>query len=75
MKNPIYLNHDYLTRDGHRVHIIKARSFGELVPYCVTGDIIVDGCHELDMWTQTGCFDKDVRNHPYDLVEDVGEGK
>ena len=70
MKNPIYLNHDYLTRDGHKVNIVQA-STGEW-PYPVTGLIVLDnGDTDALVWTRTGCFDKDVRNHPYDLVKDV----
>jgi hypothetical protein len=71
MKNPIYLNHDYRTRDGHEVHIINTSTVVNL-PYPVVGDMTVDGLNEPYVWTRTGCFDKDARNHPYDLVEDVG---
>jgi hypothetical protein len=73
MRNPIYLNHKYLTRDGHKVHIIRARQYGEKIPYPVAGTIDFDGEMEDALWTGTGCFDADQRNHPYDLVKDITE--
>jgi hypothetical protein len=70
-KQDIYLNHDYLTRDGHKVRIIEAREVGQEYPYPVVGEMLVSGLMEPYVWTRTGCFDKDAPHHPYDFVKDI----
>jgi len=72
MKNPIYLNHDYLTRDGHKVRILTTTM--KHPNYPVVGLIDHDGVEEPCVWTKTGCFDVDARKRDYDLVKDVTNG-
>jgi hypothetical protein len=68
MDKRVYWHHRYKTRDGHTVFIIATNQQGV---YPVVGEMTVDGSNEPYVWTRTGCFVEDQRNHPYDLTEDV----
>ena len=71
MDKRVYWHHKYRTRDGHEVFIYETNHTGE---YPVTGTMALDGEGVILKFSAHGIFDKDQRNHPYDLIEDVTNG-
>ena len=71
MRNPIYLNHSYLTRDGHKARVLTTTMRN--ADYPVVALITFDTGEEPVVLTKTGCFDVDQLSHPYDLEKDITE--
>ena len=72
MDKRVYWHHEYLTRDGHEVFINGTND--EDLTYPVTGTTMMEGHEAILKFSAHGIFDKDQRNHPYDLIEDVTNG-
>jgi hypothetical protein len=65
MRDLIKLGNHYRTRDGHPVRILTATLKGGR--YTVLGLVDYGNYEEIAVYTKTGCYDVDERNHPYDL--------